>query len=254
MASRTYRSQTPSSRHGRHAACRGGLRDAHAASSEIERTTAAVLLLTVEGAAQRLSIGRTTMYSLVSAGVIKSVTIGRLRRIPSECLDEYVSSLRTSGQPESAAALVVRGFSRGGNWRRQSTQAVCAMPSMTRSSRHYRIFGEMADKLRFIRGDILDADAIFVAAYSDNSIDQKERIAVGQQPQDFVNVGGAKSLFVHSGSPLRLSLLASRRSAATPFIKSRIGRAGEPTQRSPGGTSCITPLCAPSCAPVPIVT
>jgi excisionase family DNA binding protein len=77
-------------------------------SGEIERTTAAVLLLTVEEAAQRLSIGRTTMYSLVSAGAIKSVTIGRLRRIPSECLDEYVSSLRTNGQPESAAALVGR--------------------------------------------------------------------------------------------------------------------------------------------------
>ena len=74
------------------------------ASSEIERATAAVLLLTVEDAAQRLSIGRTTMYSLISAGAIKSVTIGRLRRIPSECLEEYVSSLRTSGQPESAAA------------------------------------------------------------------------------------------------------------------------------------------------------
>jgi excisionase family DNA binding protein len=75
---------------------------------DIERTSAAVLLLTVEEAAQRLSIGRTTMYSLVSTGAIKSVTIGRLRRIPSECLDEYVSSLRTSGQPESAAALVRR--------------------------------------------------------------------------------------------------------------------------------------------------
>jgi excisionase family DNA binding protein len=67
-----------------------------------------VLLLTVEEAAQRLSIGRTTMYSLVSTGAIESVTIGRLRRIPSECLEEYVSSLRTSGQPESAAALVRR--------------------------------------------------------------------------------------------------------------------------------------------------
>jgi excisionase family DNA binding protein len=74
------------------------------ASSEIERTTAAVLLLTVEDAAQRLSIGRTTMYSLISAGAIKSVTIGRLRRIPSECLEEYIAGLRASGQPESAAA------------------------------------------------------------------------------------------------------------------------------------------------------
>ena len=73
-------------------------------SSEIERTTASVLLLTVEEAAQRLSIGRTTMYSLVSTDAIESVTIGRLRRVPSECLEEYVSSLRTSGRPESAAA------------------------------------------------------------------------------------------------------------------------------------------------------
>ena len=78
------------------------------ARRDIERTTTAVLLLTVEEAAQRLSIGRTTMYSLVSTGAVKSVTIGRLRRIPSECLEEYVSSLRTSGQPESAAALARR--------------------------------------------------------------------------------------------------------------------------------------------------
>lgn len=74
------------------------------ARRDIERAATAVLLLTVEEAAQRLSIGRTTMYSLVSAGAIKSVTIGRLRRIPSECLEEYVLSLRTSGQPETAAA------------------------------------------------------------------------------------------------------------------------------------------------------
>jgi excisionase family DNA binding protein len=74
------------------------------ANSEIERAAAAVLLLTVEDAAQRLSIGRTTMYSLISAGAIQSVTIGRLRRIPAECLEEYVAGLRTSGQPESAAA------------------------------------------------------------------------------------------------------------------------------------------------------
>jgi excisionase family DNA binding protein len=74
------------------------------ASRDIERTTTAVLLLTVEEAAQRLSIGRTTMYSLVSTGAIESVTIGRLRRVPSESLERYVSSLRTSCQRESAAA------------------------------------------------------------------------------------------------------------------------------------------------------
>jgi len=62
------------------------------------------VLLTVEEAAQRLSIGRTTMYSLVSTGAVKSVTIGRLRRIPAECLDTYVSALLAGCQQESTAA------------------------------------------------------------------------------------------------------------------------------------------------------
>jgi excisionase family DNA binding protein len=52
------------------------------------------LLLTVEEAAQRLGIGRTVMYRLVSSGAVESVTLGRLRRVPCECLDEFVSALR----------------------------------------------------------------------------------------------------------------------------------------------------------------
>ena len=44
------------------------------------------------------------MYSLVSAGAIESVTIGRLRRVPAECLDNFVATLRSGGQPESVAA------------------------------------------------------------------------------------------------------------------------------------------------------
>jgi excisionase family DNA binding protein len=64
----------------------------------------AAVLLTVEEAAQRLSIGRTTMYGLVSSGAIKSVTIGRLRRIPAECLDAYVSALMAGRQQGITAA------------------------------------------------------------------------------------------------------------------------------------------------------
>ena len=64
----------------------------------------AAVLLTVEEAARRLNIGRTTMYSLVSAGAIESVTIGRLRRVPAECLDIFVAALRSSSQPETVAA------------------------------------------------------------------------------------------------------------------------------------------------------
>lgn len=62
------------------------------------------ILLTVEEAARRLNIGRTTMYGLISAGAIQSVTIGHLRRIPAECLESYVSALLAGCQPESTAA------------------------------------------------------------------------------------------------------------------------------------------------------
>lgn len=50
-------------------------------------------LLTVEEAALRLSIGRTTMYALLKDGQINSVRVGRLRRIPVEALAEYTARL-----------------------------------------------------------------------------------------------------------------------------------------------------------------
>jgi excisionase family DNA binding protein len=62
------------------------------------------VLLTVEEAAELLSVGRTTMYGLVSTGAVQSVTIGRLRRIPAECLDAYVTALLAGCQHESTAA------------------------------------------------------------------------------------------------------------------------------------------------------
>ena len=52
------------------------------------------LLLRIEEAAQRLGIGRSLMYELVLSGAVESVPLGRLRRIPSECLVEYVARLR----------------------------------------------------------------------------------------------------------------------------------------------------------------
>ena len=53
------------------------------------------LVLTVEEAAERLSIGRTVMYALVSSGAVESVRIGRLRRIPSDALVGYLDDLRS---------------------------------------------------------------------------------------------------------------------------------------------------------------
>jgi excisionase family DNA binding protein len=50
-------------------------------------------LLTVEEAAHRLSIGRTTMYALLKNGHITSIRIGRLRRIPTDALTTYTARL-----------------------------------------------------------------------------------------------------------------------------------------------------------------
>ncbi len=52
------------------------------------------LVLTVEEAAERLGIGRTLMYALITSGEVESVRIGRLRRVPTDALEEYVQGLR----------------------------------------------------------------------------------------------------------------------------------------------------------------
>lgn len=52
------------------------------------------LLLRVEEAADRLGIGRSLMYRMVLSGEVESVHVGRLRRVPAECLDEAVARLR----------------------------------------------------------------------------------------------------------------------------------------------------------------
>lgn len=52
------------------------------------------LVLTVEEAADRLSVGRTVMYALVSSGAVESVRIGRLRRVPADALVAFLDALR----------------------------------------------------------------------------------------------------------------------------------------------------------------
>jgi excisionase family DNA binding protein len=52
------------------------------------------LVLTVEQAAERLGIGRTVMYALVSSGAIESVQIGRLLRVPADALVTFLDELR----------------------------------------------------------------------------------------------------------------------------------------------------------------
>lgn len=51
------------------------------------------LLVTVEEAARRLSIGRTATYLLVLKGELQSVKIGRTRRVVVASLNDYIRRL-----------------------------------------------------------------------------------------------------------------------------------------------------------------
>ncbi|HEX5405328.1 MAG TPA: excisionase family DNA-binding protein [Pseudonocardiaceae bacterium] len=59
-------------------------------------------LLTVEAAAARLSIGRTTMFALIGRGEIASVRVGRLRRVPATALTAYIDQLAADQRPTAA--------------------------------------------------------------------------------------------------------------------------------------------------------
>ncbi|MEY9843069.1 excisionase family DNA binding protein [Streptacidiphilus sp. BW17] len=65
---------------------------------------ATLVALTVEEAARRLGIGRTTMYALIASGEVQSVQIGRLRRIPADALDAYIVSRSQAVTPAALAA------------------------------------------------------------------------------------------------------------------------------------------------------
>ncbi|QKV94010.1 helix-turn-helix domain-containing protein [Streptomyces sp. NA02950] len=62
-----------------------------------------LLALTVEEAARRLSVGRTTMYALIRAGAVRTVPIGRLRRVPVQALSDYLAD-RMQSNSQSAVA------------------------------------------------------------------------------------------------------------------------------------------------------
>lgn len=61
------------------------------------------LLLTIPEAARRLSVGRTTLYAMVTSGELASVAVGRLRRIPIDSLEALLSSLQVA--PSGAAGM-----------------------------------------------------------------------------------------------------------------------------------------------------
>ena len=55
-----------------------------------------LVLLTVEEAARRLRIGRTTCFALIRTGELESIPIGRLRRVPADAPAAYVARQRAN--------------------------------------------------------------------------------------------------------------------------------------------------------------
>ena len=48
------------------------------------------LLLTAVEAAEQLTVSRTKVYELMAAGSLRSIRIGRLRRVPVDALQEFI--------------------------------------------------------------------------------------------------------------------------------------------------------------------
>lgn len=64
-----------------------------------DTTTAPRVLLTAEQAAERLNLGRTTVYALIKTGQLGSVKVGRLRRIPADEITTYTARLAQQQEP-----------------------------------------------------------------------------------------------------------------------------------------------------------
>jgi excisionase family DNA binding protein len=54
------------------------------------------LMYRPEEAAEALAVGRTRIYAALASGELRSVRVGRSRRIPADALHEYAESLATA--------------------------------------------------------------------------------------------------------------------------------------------------------------
>ena len=55
----------------------------------------AKLLLTPVEAAEQLAVSRTKVYELMAAGVLRSIHIGRLRRVPVDALRDFIGTMES---------------------------------------------------------------------------------------------------------------------------------------------------------------
>ena len=53
------------------------------------------LLLTPNEAAEQLAVSRTKVYELMAAGTLRSIHIGRLRRVPVDALRDFIGDMES---------------------------------------------------------------------------------------------------------------------------------------------------------------
>jgi len=67
---------------------------------EVEAMRQEARLLTIDEAAKALSLSKATVYRLAQRGLLKTVTVGRARRIALADLEAFVEQLRRAGESE----------------------------------------------------------------------------------------------------------------------------------------------------------
>ncbi|WP_382465463.1 excisionase family DNA-binding protein [Streptomyces noursei] len=63
---------------------------------DIAAVDSTLVLLTVEEAARRLCIGRTTCFALIRTGELESLLVGHLRRVPADAPAAYLARRRAA--------------------------------------------------------------------------------------------------------------------------------------------------------------
>jgi excisionase family DNA binding protein len=57
----------------------------------VQDHTPVKMLLTIDEAAQAMSVGRTLLYDLMIRKEIASIKVGRVRRVPLAAIDDYIN-------------------------------------------------------------------------------------------------------------------------------------------------------------------
>ena len=60
--------------------------------NKIDATPVARLLLSAEEAAEALRFSRARIYEEIAAGRLRSIKVGRIRRVPVKALEDYIAA------------------------------------------------------------------------------------------------------------------------------------------------------------------